>query len=1076
MNYALTPPAQLLCRAVVILYSCLVEKMNEVVLLSVKAELGDVLHKIDLRKIYFMCLSAYFEKPKAKYECTLLTNAIRFLEFNKMPPQNHPCEELYKVLKSLQIGMHTILEETEREELNASVKTLIMMAIPILFLCNKDQKLEVRYVDEAEHALSHVCDQTRHIEEKFLVLKLHKYPKTRPLGFLEFFCSYIKELQEFRAQQIETLKDEIQALYQEFNLLRYCLIQTKQPKELNDLPEQIMSLAYDALYVIDFFLVYGSSALIKPSVSRIRNIVTPVRREIEALSTGFEALRETEEKDSIFPSQVNTPRAFVEEAKLMPYEGEMGKTTSGIPTQVSTFPEIDFVGFEDEARKAMESLADNTYENHVISIVGMPGIGKTTLANKLYKDPIIRGHFDVRAWCTVSQTYRKTELWHSILRQVSGIDAAGEYDDERIAEKIAQSLKRRRYLIVIDDMWDILAWKDLRRYLPNDFNGSRVLITTRHHNVAEQTASSSSNIYNLRLFNEEESLELFDRKLSLKDNCQEDLLQVGHQIALSCQGLPLAIAVIAGHVLKVDRKVERWKEIAESLTSCILRDPERPYRAMLEWSYNYLPNRLKPCFLYTGALGACQYIPVRKLKLLWIAEGLVQSNNCENLDTRAEDYLMDLISRSLVTPTHNKAIGGVKACVMHDLLREFCAEISEEESFMHIINVDSWPQLFGSKDQVLLSQLERLSIWSRGYDFLNERPSSTGLGVQSLLCFSRGQFIRENYEFDVTFVCMNFKLLRVLNIDEMDICNSIDIIVLLVHLRYLAVCADLQQSISIPSSIASLWKLQSLIVKSSFVSRIDIIDVPHSLWDMVNLRNVHIDYFARFQVDNGRVENLPFSENIETLSRPCFSSTEDAKKLLGRLQKLQKLTCTFLHCWDDSTNCYQFPILDFLTQLVSLKIFWMDSSKNLGARHEFSFPLNLKKLTLTAFVMMSWDELSDISKKLPNLEVLKIQGSCHDGTWDVGDEDFPNLKYLKLSHRYITNWFASEESFPKLEQLHLKLCKKLEEIPPWFEEAPCLQIITLESCNSHLCDSALRIEKMQKEEAQNSEFRVDILK
>ncbi|KAL7181029.1 hypothetical protein ACSBR1_039981 [Camellia fascicularis] len=306
------------------------------------------------------------------------------------------------------------------------------------------------------------------------------------------------------------------------------------------------------------------------------------------------------------------------------------------------------VGFDDEASTIKELLARGKKQLQRISIVGMPGLGKTTLATKLYNDPYITHYFHIRAWTYASQLPRKTEMLLDILRSVNVAftDEDKSMSNEKLGEKLYKQLKGKRYLVVIDDLWDIGAWVDLKIYFPNDNNGSRVMFTSRLKELA-MDASLDCHPHCLRFLTEEESWELLQRKVFQNESCPPELIEIGKQIMKKCEGLPLAIVVMAGLLAKDNKAQESWKQVAQSVSSYIVGDPNQ-YLDTLALSYNHLPRHLKPCFLYLGAFPEDQEIPVQELIWLWIAEGFIQKIGQKSLEEVAEDYLMDLIQRSLV--------------------------------------------------------------------------------------------------------------------------------------------------------------------------------------------------------------------------------------------------------------------------------------------------------------------------------------------------------------------------------------------------------------------------------------------
>ncbi|XP_070048291.1 uncharacterized protein [Nicotiana tomentosiformis] len=499
--------------------------------------------------------------------------------------------------------------------------------------------------------------EDREICPKIPKLSRTNFPMTDGLGFLDLLVENLAEILNFKGDRIVLLKRQIETIQRELKFLREFLEKIAQQRnehvELRSVWEKVVGVAYEVEYIIDSYVANGGGTIWHHTFSDIVEHIKLIKGRVIKISTS-----------DLYDSRTHSL-------------GEISRISTHI--EKPTINEA-VVGFEDVLATLKQRVIGGSPDLDVITIFGMPGLGKTTLAKKLYDDCKAVNRFDVCVWCCISERYEKKLLLIDILQQINiGLpENVEEKSEGDLADLLRRSITGRRYLIFMDDIWTIEAWDDVKTTFRDDKQGSRIILTTRHAEVASY-AKCITDPLRLRYFHNEESWMLLVQKLFQDQQCPPELVDVGKRIAEKCQGLPLSVVLVAGLLGKMETKEDGWLQVAESLSTTTVGDSSS--RGIIELSYKHLPEYLKPCFLYFGGFMEDEEIPVSKLTWKWIAEGLVRKHKPKSLEDMAEEYLVDLISRSLVMDAKMRYNGRVKSCRIHDLLHEFCQNKAKEEKF-----------------------------------------------------------------------------------------------------------------------------------------------------------------------------------------------------------------------------------------------------------------------------------------------------------------------------------------------------------------------------------------------------------
>ncbi|KAM3245411.1 hypothetical protein ACQJBY_056636 [Aegilops geniculata] len=534
------------------------------------------------------------------------------------------------------------------------------------------------------------------------------------------------------------------------------------------------------------------------------------------------------------------------------------------------------VGLKVPTDELVDWLNDKEMHLKVVSIVGFGGLGKTTLANEIYRQP--EGVFECRAFVPVTQKHNIPKLLRSLLSELGSEAGSLDCEVNVLVNKLKEYLQKKRYLIVIDDLWEKLPWDIIKGAFPDNGLGSRVITTTRIHDVAKACCSHPrDHILEMKPLSDEDSRRLFfNRIYNTEEACPRQFRGISTEILKKCDGMPLAIITISGMLASEPFDQEHWEHIWSSLGSGTNSTLEG-MRKILDLSYKNLLPHLKTCLLYLGMYPEDFEIQRHHLELQWIAEGFISKENGQDVEKVARSYFNELVNRSLIQPIRFDNCGLVTHCKVHDMMRDLILCKCVEENFLTIMDE---PQAIKKTD----NKVRRLSLHLH-----DDEINGTELWGNISLSQVR-TFMIFGYRDGMPPLSL-FKFLRVLHIenpgsyvfDLTGLCN-------MHQLRYLAVHDDWGGikgwiKVALPTQIRGLRHLETLDVRHSVHHPFDIVHLPCLMFLNVDWR------FARTPYCIGNMKSLRYVKQFDLINY-----SPDNIESLGELASLRFLSVCGYAC------------------------------------------------------------------------------------------------------------------------------------------------------------------------------------
>ncbi|XP_028551564.1 disease resistance protein RGA2-like isoform X2 [Dendrobium catenatum] len=731
------------------------------------------------------------------------------------------------------------------------------------------------------------------------------------------------------------------------------------------------------------------------------------------------------------------------------------------PPSSSLVRESEIFGREEEKKKIIQLLMSHEKENIVIPIVGMGGVGKTTIVQLIYNDPVVCQNFYPKVWVCVSEEFDVLRVTKEIVISIMGSSIHNDNNNLNDLQCILKkALLDKKFLLILDDVWNERPemWEVLRAPFFGIGMG-KIIVTTRSMLVARimQTVSPLE----LECLNKEMSWLLFQRHAFCGWELDQQLNfeQLGRIITNKCGGLPLALKVIGGF-LRYEVDDEIWMDVSNNNLGEI-EDTKNFILPALRISYSHLPSYLKPCFLYASLFPKNYYFKKVELTRMWIAQGYIQPTRRKRLlEDIAFEFFEDLVKRSFFQWSKY-----VKCFTLHDMVHDLAHSITRNEIFS---SLDFDTKNIPKDAKHIFIQRRKINQISLG-------------GAIRTLYIDPNIFSTESL--------FHLSCLRVLRFHAPIFeCNHQFVVLIgsMHQLRYLSIHAKMIQMTE--NSLGNLYKLQILILLSSHINMIPpafgkLINLRHLIIQTMNEELVPRSYFGSKNLltlnftpifDFYHITNEFVASEYQVRKDGQYSSIRWLKPLMNLRGSLDIYGLENVVDFEDAKNAN----LQSKPYIESLKLVWANIKYDECARNDEAvleglephtnlknlsidgysgncFPnwfgnpyfYNLSNIRLTSFQIKEECKFLPLFK-LPSLKSLKIEKNkeitkmgqdfwCynapsegHENYSTEAHVDFHSSKNMK--NKSFLEWkehrMVKSGNFLSLKYLHIFYCKKLQQI------------------------------------------------
>ncbi|PRQ20560.1 putative P-loop containing nucleoside triphosphate hydrolase, leucine-rich repeat domain, L [Rosa chinensis] len=745
--------------------------------------------------------------------------------------------------------------------------------------------------------------------------------------------------------------------------------------------------------------------------------------------------------------------------------------------KTSSFVDISMIfGREEEKKNLLSKLLRESNKDGgrvlVIPIVGMGGMGKTTLTQLVYNHENVTAHFDKKVWVCVSDPFDEIKIAKAIIENLDGPQSSSN-DLQNLLRCIKTLVENKKLLIVLDDVWteDKTKWENLKLQviMQSCAQGSIILVTTRKEEVAKMMRATS-NMIHLDKLSDMDCLALFNSFafLDREEDEANSFGAIGEEIVKKCKGLPLAAKTL-GSLVWYKKTREEWRDVLNSKIWELEEVEQQVFRPLL-LSYFDLAPAVKMCLLYCVIFPKDYELQKDNLIDLWMSQDYLNSKGKKEKRRIGQNYFDSLSMRSFFQDFKKDNMGNVYGCKMHDIVHDFVQFLTQKECT--IIEAVELPGDYKVRHLTLTSLPEGPLSFPTSFDNCKNMRTLTLLD-SSITTISPGSI-------------MQMKCLRTLNLSGNKTSGSMlnevpKEIGKLIHLRYMDLSWNHNLK-ELPDAVCDLYNLQTLDV--SWCDKLE--KLPKAMGKLINLKHLYVwasdglrylpkgigslkslqvlDCFYVCEGDDdealklgdlGIMDQLQGSLVIDRLGNKDDASEID-KAQLGKKEHLSHLGVWFL---DEEQRKGDEEIVKALQphqNLESLEI-W---DCHIGTTESLYWIKSLRNLRRVELYGWKFCEFLPPLGKLPSLEILEIRRMEKvkkagveflgiEGEEEVSGILFPKLK--RLAFESMENWeewaFLSEITImPRLSELQIERCPKLKALPEFLYKITALRTLAIMGC------------------------------